>query len=248
MSIQLLYEARQWISKCIEDMQLAKKDVFLIIGASRTGKGTLLEALKGTPMKYFEKKNLKHLDHEWIKNSALLGFMAPYDKDGNPLQADIVSHGHNSHTFRPKLVSDPPQYGDLYCGLDKFHSIDYPGMFESRGLELDTALYLGIQQILLTAKSARVLVMVSAQVLEPEKQRLLTVILSKLSLMFKEPHKHLIIGLVKSRVVENTLGDREEILSVANGEDNEQISFKGFRCIFVEQDSSDDLQEMVKIV
>lgn len=168
-------------------------------------------------------------------------FMAPCDPEGKPLENMIISHGHNSHTLKPKLVSDPPTYGDLYCGLDKYHSIDYPGMFESKGLELDTALYLGIQQILLTAKSARVMCLVSAQVLEPENQRMLTIITNKLALMFKEPWKHVIIGIVKTRVVENTIGDREDILAVAQGEDNEQISFKGYKCIFVEQDNSDDL-------
>lgn len=67
MSIQLLQEAREWLTNTIYDMELANKDVFLVIGASRTGKGTLLEALKGTPMKYFEKGKLKDLNLEWIK-------------------------------------------------------------------------------------------------------------------------------------------------------------------------------------
>lgn len=50
---------------------------------------------------------------------------------------------------------------------------------------------------------------------------MLTLITNKLALMFKEPWKHVIIGLVKSRVVENTLGDREDILSVAEGQGDE---------------------------
>ena len=88
--------------------------------------------------------------------------MAPVGPDGKPIENAIISHQFNSHTLKPKFVSDPPVYGDEYCGLDKFHCVDYPGMFESKGPELDTALYLGIQKILLTAKSSRILLLVSA--------------------------------------------------------------------------------------
>lgn len=66
--------------------------------------------------------------------------------------------------------------------------------------------------------------------------------------MFKEPEKHLIIGIVKSRMVVDTLGDREDIMSVAMGQNNEAVSFKGFKCIFTEQDQVSDLQEMVKLI
>ena len=90
--------------------------------------------------------------------------------------------------------------------------------------------------------------MINSQILEPEGQRLLTLITNKLALMFKEPWKHVVIGLVKSRMVETTLGDREDILSVALGENDETVSFKGFRCIIVEQDNIEELQEMAKLV
>jgi hypothetical protein len=52
--------------------------------------------------------------------------------------------------------------------------------------------------------------------------------------MFKEPWKHLIIGIVKTRMVIDTLGEEEDILSVALGENEEVVSFKGYQCIFVE--------------
>jgi hypothetical protein len=110
-------------------------------------------------MKFFEKKKFKDL--EFVKNAALNSMLAPF-VDGKPSENHIISHSFNSHTLKPKFLADPPAYGEAYCGLDKFHTIDYAGMFESRGPELDAALYLGIQKILLTAKSARILVMVSA--------------------------------------------------------------------------------------
>lgn len=45
--IQCLYEAREWLMSNVDKMNLAEKDVFIVIGASRTGKGTLLSALSG---------------------------------------------------------------------------------------------------------------------------------------------------------------------------------------------------------
>ena len=39
-------------------MELADKDVFIVIGASRTGKGTLLTALQGVKMKLFKKSQV----------------------------------------------------------------------------------------------------------------------------------------------------------------------------------------------
>ena len=66
--------------------------------------------------------------------------------------------------------------------------------------------------------------------------------------MFKDPQHHLIIGIVKTRTVEDSLGDREDILSVALGENDETVSFKGYKCIIVEQDNIEELQEMAKLI
>ena len=37
--------------------------------------------------------------------------------------------------------------------------------------------------------------------------------------MFKEPEKNIVIGITKSRMVETQLGDEEDVIKVANGED-----------------------------
>ena len=42
-------------------------------------------------------------------------------------------------------------------------------------------------------------------------------------------------------MVEESLGDREDILSVALGENDETVSFKGYKCIIVEQDNIEEL-------
>lgn len=70
--------------------------------------------------------------------------MAPVGDDGQPLESKIISYGHNSHTIKPKIVSDPPKWGDLYLGLDGWHAVDFPGMFESRGPEIEAAIMLAL--------------------------------------------------------------------------------------------------------
>lgn len=56
--IQCLYEATEWLKDHIDAMNLADKNIFIIIGASRTGKGTLLTALQGQKMKLFKRKDV----------------------------------------------------------------------------------------------------------------------------------------------------------------------------------------------
>jgi len=46
-------EATDWLFDLVDQMDLKNKDIFIVIGASRTGKGTLLRALNGIPLKLF---------------------------------------------------------------------------------------------------------------------------------------------------------------------------------------------------
>ena len=46
-SIQLLHESIEFLFKYVDNMNLHDKDIFIVVGPSRTGKGTLLAALKG---------------------------------------------------------------------------------------------------------------------------------------------------------------------------------------------------------
>ena len=55
-SIQVLYEAIEFLFAYVDNMQLEDKDIFVVVGPSRTGKGTLLAALKGQKMKLFRRK------------------------------------------------------------------------------------------------------------------------------------------------------------------------------------------------
>ena len=61
-------------------MDLKDKDIFLVIGPSRAGKGTLLAALLGHKMKYFNKKSVKGTMLE--NEVSVANFLAPVAEDG----------------------------------------------------------------------------------------------------------------------------------------------------------------------
>ena len=68
----------------------------MIIGPTRTGKGTLLNAIKYNNLKFYRKKDLQNKQMQ--ASSAF--FLAPENKDdGDPKNCQTISHAHNSHTF-----------------------------------------------------------------------------------------------------------------------------------------------------
>ena len=67
----------------VEEMDLEHKDVFVLLGPTRTGKGTLLTAFgRGTEMKLFQKKHWQQFAAEQKVYAA--NFMAPVDAKGHP--------------------------------------------------------------------------------------------------------------------------------------------------------------------
>ena len=109
------------------------------MGPSRTGKGTLLTALKGQKIGLFRRK-AKDRQKAVYKSAATATFMAPMGEDGEPIEGDIISHSHNSHTIVPKIPMEKAEYIEEYKGLNGCWLVDFPGMFESKGLELDIAI------------------------------------------------------------------------------------------------------------
>lgn len=66
--------------------------------------------------------------------------------------------------------------------------------------------------------------------------------------MFKDPQNHLVIGITKNRMVQQQF-EYDEVIEVATGQNDEQISFKGFeQVIQVEQDDIFTLQSMITSV
>ena len=174
--------------------------------------------------------------------------MAPVQPDGLPSAHSIISHKHNSHTLAPKYVENTPNYPEEYKEFQDIWSVDYPGLFESKGPELDISMQMTLQKLISQSKSAHILLLVSAGVFLPDSIKLLGDIKKKLNMMFEQPEKHIVIGITKTRLFPDSLGDAEDILSVAKGESGEQINFSEFTVVVVEQDDTDSMQEMISAV
>lgn len=145
----------------VDNMHLEDKDIFVLLGPTRTGKGTLLTALShGVQMKLYAKKEWREFAKEEKVYAA--NFMAPAGAKGQPIKSDMICHQCNSHTIRPKLVSDKTTYIDKFSALNGLHLVDFPGLFETRGPEIDIAVQLTLQLILKKARSAKVLIMIGA--------------------------------------------------------------------------------------
>ena len=81
--------------------------------------------------------------------------------------------------------------------------MDFPGMFDCKGILLDIPMELALQRILMQARSAKIVVLVSASILLPDNARLITEILKKLKNMFKDPENHIVIAVTKVEMFEN---------------------------------------------
>ena len=90
-------------------------------------------------MKLFRRK-AKDRQKAIYKDAATATFMAPVGEDGEPIEEAIMSHSHNSHTIVPKIPQEKPDYPEEYKGLNGTWLVHFPGMFESKGLELDIAI------------------------------------------------------------------------------------------------------------
>ena len=66
--------------------------------------------------------------------------MAPEDEKGEAVESELISHGNNSHTFLPKIVQEEPIYIDQFKELNGTYLVDLPGMFDSKGEEMDVAM------------------------------------------------------------------------------------------------------------
>lgn len=133
--VQSLAEAIEWMFEKVDRLELEDKDIFIPLGPSRTGKGTLLAAIMGKKMKIFRKNKVKQTKAG--QEAKLQTFMAPVDPaDPNlPDVNDIVSHQHNSHTIYPKIPTDKAH--ESFTGMENTFLVDFPGMFDCKGLLLD---------------------------------------------------------------------------------------------------------------
>lgn len=97
----------------MDQLDLADKDVVVVIGASRSGKGTLLTALKGKKIKFMPLSEMfGEGDGEGDENSESSDYgcvgmlMVAVDED-EVSDSGIISHSSNSHTLAPSIAHGP---------------------------------------------------------------------------------------------------------------------------------------------
>ena len=105
----------------LDQLDLADKDIVVVIGASRSGKGTLLTALKGKKIKFMPIGDMFE-DGEGDENSETSDYgcvgmlMVPVDEDEANSDSGIISHSSNSHTLAPSIAHGP-QYIEEFSAL-----------------------------------------------------------------------------------------------------------------------------------
>ena len=84
--------------------------------------------------------------------------------------------------------------------MEDTYLVDFPGMFDCKGIMLDIPMELALQRILMKAKSSKLVVLVSASVLLPDNARLIVEIKKKLEHMFQKPEDHVVIAITKAQM------------------------------------------------
>lgn len=203
--MRLLQEAIEFNAAEINDMELQDKDVLVVIGDPKSGKTSILSALKDRP---------RH----------------------QPPQAESTQFG----IIRPQKAIEPFQYRDEFCGLDQYSCIEFPGVFGSfKCTEIDLALQLSLQKVLTQAKTARVLLLLSAKYFLPDNLSKLSHIKERLSGMFQEPHKHIVIGITQSKELQN----HEETMYIPD--DIYQLLLADYMVLIAEPEDTEGLQEVI---
>jgi len=80
----------------------------------------------------------------------------------------------------PKIPYEANDYKKEYKILDGTHIIDFPGWFDSKGVEFEISFDLSFQKILLNSNSCRILVLVPATSLLSNENYIIDLIKNKL--------------------------------------------------------------------
>lgn len=73
--------------------------------------------------------------------------------------------------------------------------IDFPGMFDSKGAEIDVLIDLTLKWVVQRAKSVKILLVMPANQFISNSRSIITTIQERLSHMFKTPEDCIMIGL-----------------------------------------------------
>ena len=114
-------------------MYLQNKDILVVIGPARTGKGTLLSALGGEKIEFLgcwrDSERISSLRDNQEHLSKF--FMAPVDREsGHAKRSLTISHKTHPHTFKPTIPYESAEYSDNFKELNGVHLVDFPGLFD----------------------------------------------------------------------------------------------------------------------
>lgn len=126
--------------------------------------------------------------------------------------------------------------------------IDFPGMFDSKGAEIDVLIDLTLKWVIERAKSVKMLLVMPANCFMPNSRAIIKVVQERLSYMFTKPEECLMIGLTFIQSCANIF-DEDDLMDTVQGNDDSQISFKGYKFIQIaEQDNQEKLTELTESI
>ena len=98
--------------------------------------------------------------------------MVPVDDQGGKKDSEIISHSTNSHTLSPSIAHGP-EYIDKFSALKDHYLIDFPGMFDSKGSEIEVAIDMALQMIIKKSKSTKLGLLVPSNHFMPDTRNII---------------------------------------------------------------------------
>jgi len=121
-------------------------------------------------------------------------------------------------------------------------------MFDSKGAEIDVLIDLTLKWVVERAKSVKMLLVMPANTFMPNARAIIVTVQERLSHMFNKPEECITIGLTFVQSMSGTF-DEDDLIETVKGENDEQISFKGYKFIQIaEQDNQEELTKLTESI
>lgn len=170
------------------------KDIIFFLGNTGAGKSTTINYLHGCTMEAVKKKDIG------LKGAGKVVRVKP-DSEIKELKSIAIGHGKESQTFMPIIASDENL---TYC--------DCPGFFDSRGAEVNIANLVNIKNTLQSARSVKVIVVISHSSLQADRGKSVTDLVKIITHLFglgeqltessSTPLRSVLIGVTQLRMEE----------------------------------------------
>ena len=119
-------------------------------------------------------------------------------------------------------------------------------MFDSKGAEMDIAIELLLQMIIREAKCTKLALLLSASQFNSDTVKLLSIVKERLSYMFLEPEKSILVCITKLKFNMNTFS-RKDLYKIAKDENQKcHTSFNGYQICLVEEDEVHSMKALIQ--